>query len=106
MSFREYSFISCSLNLDHVRDSSCCCCCCQDWGWGLKYSMTKLQSGTRQAINNCLSVQSDDRVIIVTDKETQEIGSALLQASMTKTQVTKLLVIEDYTDRPAKELSE
>ena len=68
--------------------------------------MTKLQSGAKQAIDNCLSVGSKDRVLIVTDKDTLEIGQALFKASRNKSQDTKLLTIEDYTDRPAKELPE
>ena len=70
------------------------------------YMSQKLIQGAKAAITQCLNVTAQDRVVIVTDKKTQEVASAL-QAEVQKiTPNVKTLIIEDYVQRPAKELSQ
>ncbi|RJR26514.1 hypothetical protein C4561_05200 [candidate division WWE3 bacterium] len=64
----------------------------------------RLKTGSENAIRLCLSVQPSDRVVIITDDETMEIGQALQSVSQTITQSVMLIKIEDYIKRPAKEL--
>ncbi len=61
----------------------------------------KLQNGASTAINICLSVTNNDRVIIVSDIETYEVGTALKQEALKLTSNVLLLKIEDYISRPA-----
>lgn len=66
--------------------------------------MSKLQQGAKQAIENCLRVINEDRVVIITDNITQEIGQALYAQAQLKTENLKLVMIEDFVSRPAKDL--
>lgn len=63
----------------------------------------KLQQGAQAAINQCLEVTNEDRVIIVTDFKTNHIGKSLEHAATQITSNVKTLLIEDYVERPAKE---
>ncbi len=67
--------------------------------------MGTLAEGARNAVEVCMSVKNDEHVLILTDRETLEVGTAISDAAehVSKGNV-KLLVLEDYTDRPAKEL--
>lgn len=66
--------------------------------------MDKLNKGAKTAIEQCIEVTAPDKVYIVTDLETNHIGIALSKAALKKTKKVKLVVIEDYTERPAQEL--
>ena len=67
--------------------------------------MGTLQEGAKIAVEVCMSVRSGEHVIVVTDRPTLEVGRAISDAAekVTKGNV-KLLVLEDYVERPAKEL--
>lgn len=65
-----------------------------------------LQKGARNAIVDCLMVKPEDRVFIMTDKETLEIGQALFDEAKKITSEVKMVVLEDYEERPFKELPE
>ena len=66
--------------------------------------MNYLNQGAKSAVEQCLSVTKADRVFIVTDKETQEIGTALEKEALKLTNSVKKIIIEDYVERPALEL--
>ena len=60
--------------------------------------------GARNAINNCLKVQEGEVMTVVTDLETIEIGASLFAAARIAGAITTGYVIEDYTDRPLKDM--
>lgn len=60
--------------------------------------------GARNALNTCLKVQPGEIMTIVTDLETMEIAAALLKAAEATGAVVTSYVIEDYTERPIKDM--
>jgi aminopeptidase len=62
-----------------------------------------LELGARQAVDNCLKVNKDDTMVIVTDEHSMDIGSALVAAAKRRTKRVKLFILEDYGTRPLKE---
>jgi len=63
--------------------------------------MGTIEEGVRQAIENCLKVKRDEDVVIITDKETLDIGSALRAATEKVTGKTAaFFVMEDFGKRP------
>jgi leucyl aminopeptidase (aminopeptidase T) len=52
-----------------------------------------------------MSIKNGEHVLILTDRQTFEVGKAISDAAETaSTGNVKLLMLEDYTERPAKEL--
>jgi leucyl aminopeptidase (aminopeptidase T) len=67
--------------------------------------MGTLAEGARNAVEVCMSVKNDEHVLILTDRATLEVGKAIADAAeKTSRGNVKLLILEDYTERPAKEL--
>jgi leucyl aminopeptidase (aminopeptidase T) len=67
--------------------------------------MGTLAEGAKNAVEVCMSVKKGEHVLILTDRETLEIGAAISNAAEhVSPGNVKLLVLEDYTSRPAKEL--
>lgn len=66
--------------------------------------MNKLQKGAKTAIEQCIRVKKTDKVLIITDQDTLEVGNALIEAANILAKQTRMLRIEDYTKRPAKKL--
>ncbi len=64
--------------------------------------MKSLQLASENAIKNCLELTKKDRLVIVTDKKTMEIGVSLHTEAKKITSNTLLLTIEDYGTRPMK----
>jgi leucyl aminopeptidase (aminopeptidase T) len=63
-----------------------------------------LQEGARTAVEVCMSVKKGEHVLVVTDRETFEVGKAIYDAAERVSKGnTRLLVLEDYVERPAKE---
>ncbi len=62
--------------------------------------MGTIAEGVKQAIENCLKVRADENVVIITDKETFGIGSALKDAAEKITDKIKFFVMEDFGSRP------
>jgi leucyl aminopeptidase (aminopeptidase T) len=56
--------------------------------------------GARNAIRTCLRVRPDERLVIVTDRETDEIASALADQAREIGAPVDVLIMEDYGDRP------
>ncbi|MEA2682831.1 MAG: aminopeptidase [Chloroflexota bacterium] len=64
--------------------------------------MPDIRHGAANAIHVCLAVGSQDRVVILTDRAREHIGHALAAECELAEAPTKLLVIEDFVERPAK----
>jgi aminopeptidase len=62
--------------------------------------MGTIAEGVRQAVENCLKVQPGERVVIITDEETREIGDALKGAIEKITNKIDFFVMEDFGLRP------
>jgi len=63
--------------------------------------MGTIEQGVKQAIENCLKVKKGENVVIITDRETLEIGSALRAATEKITgQPAQFFVMEDFGVRP------
>jgi leucyl aminopeptidase (aminopeptidase T) len=56
--------------------------------------------GARNAIRTCLRVRPDERVVIVTDRETEEIAASLADQAREVGSPVETLVMEDYGARP------
>ncbi len=68
-------------------------------------AMGTLSEGARNAVEICMAVRNGEHVLILTDRPTFEVGKAISDtAEKTSNGNVKLLVLEDYTERPAKEL--
>jgi len=59
-----------------------------------------IEQGVKQAVENCLRVKAGESVVIITDKETIEIGSALKAAIKEITGEIQFFVMEDFGERP------
>ncbi|HSW01532.1 MAG TPA: aminopeptidase [Sedimentisphaerales bacterium] len=63
--------------------------------------MGTIAEGVRQAIDNCLKVQKDETLVVITDKETLEIGSALREAAEKRAGIpVQFFIMEDFGARP------
>lgn len=63
--------------------------------------MGTIAEGVKQAIDNCLRVKKGDKLVVITDKETLEIGSALRSAAEKKAGTpAQFFVMEDFGARP------
>jgi len=64
-----------------------------------------LGEGAGNAVEVCMAVRKGEHILIVTDRETLNVGRAISDAAekISKGNV-KLFVLEDYSERPAKEL--
>ncbi len=62
--------------------------------------MGTIEQGIKQAVENCLRVKAGEIAVIITDKETIEIGSALKNAIAKITGKIQLFVMEDFGERP------
>lgn len=60
----------------------------------------ELSEGARNAIRVCLSVKADERVVILTDRESAEIGAALAAECDGVALATECFVIEEFGSRP------
>lgn len=66
--------------------------------------MTNLQPGASKAVHVCMNVQKGDRVVIVSDHAREAIGRALEIECESAGATSKVLLIEDFMVRPAREL--
>ena len=67
--------------------------------------MGTLADGARSAVEVCMAVRRGEHVLILTDRATLEVGKALSDAAeKASKENVKLFVLEDYGQRPAKEL--
>ncbi len=67
--------------------------------------MGNLAEGARNAVEVCMAVKKGEHVLILTDRETLEVGGAISEAAEKASKGNvKTFVFEDYTERPAKKL--
>lgn len=62
--------------------------------------MGTIKQGVKQAVENCLRVKAGERAVIITDRQTFEIGSALKAAVEKIAGETQMFVMEDFGERP------
>lgn len=62
--------------------------------------MGTIEQGVSQAVENCLKVQPGEKALIITDKQTIEIGSALKAAIEKIAGEVEFFVMEDFGTRP------
>ena len=62
--------------------------------------MGTIEEGVKQAVENCLKVEAGESVVIITDAETVEIGSAIKTAIEKITTEVKYFLMEDFGSRP------
>ena len=62
--------------------------------------MGSIEEGVKQAVENCLKVKAGESVVIITDAETIEIGSAIRAAIEKIAAEVKFFVMEDFGKRP------
>ena len=62
--------------------------------------MGTIEQGVKQAVENCLKVKAGESVVIITDAETIEIGSAIKTAIEKITADVKFFLMEDFGARP------
>ncbi len=62
--------------------------------------MGTIEQGVRQAVENCLKVQPGEKALVITDKQTIEIGSALKAAIEKITGEVEFFLMEDFGTRP------
>lgn len=67
--------------------------------------MGSLAEGARNAVEVCMSVKKGEHVLILTDRQTLDVGKAIAEAAeKVSNGNVKIFVLEDYLKRPAKEL--
>jgi len=62
--------------------------------------MGTIEQGVRQAVENCLKVKAGEKAVVITDRETLEIGTALKAAIEKITGPVQFFVMEDFGERP------
>ncbi|MHC4206703.1 MAG: aminopeptidase [Planctomycetota bacterium] len=62
--------------------------------------MGTIEQGVKQAVENCLKVKPGEDVVVITDIETMEIGSAIKTAIEKITSEVKFFLMEDFGERP------
>lgn len=62
-------------------------------------SNEKLEFGAYQVIYNCLRVQPNEKVCIITDKVTRHIGEAIAKNALKITEKVKMFIMEDFGTR-------
>src|SRR6266545_688725 len=62
----------------------------------------ELMPGAHNAIHTCLRLRPEERITLITDRETREIAAALVREIEAVGSRYSLLVLEDYASRPLK----
>ena len=62
--------------------------------------MNKIEFGAHQAVNNCVKLKNNERVVIITDNETKHLASAIQNECKKKTIEIQIFVMEDFGERP------
>lgn len=66
------------------------------------YMNAAMEEAARTAITQCLAVEDDEDVLVVTDEQTRSIGEALVEVSRRHAGSTSLLLIEDIGENGAE----
>jgi aminopeptidase len=62
--------------------------------------MGTIEEGVKQAVENCLKVRPGENVVVITDAQTIEVGSAIRAAIEKITPDVKFFLMEDFGARP------
>ena len=62
--------------------------------------MGTIEQGVKQAVENCLKVRPGEKALIITDRQTIEIGLALKAAIEKTAKQVRFFIMEDFGDRP------
>lgn len=62
--------------------------------------MGSVEEGAEQAVKNCMKVKKEEKVVIITDRETLAIGSAIKTEVEKITEDCQLFIMEDFGKRP------
>ena len=60
--------------------------------------------GARNAVNVCMGVKPGERVLVVTDLASYDVGNLLRRASLEVTSKVNMCILEQYGERPLKGL--
>jgi len=63
-----------------------------------------LDEGAKNAIYTCLDIQPDERVALITDRDTLEVGAALAAQLAEAARHVDVVILEDVADRPVTHL--
>lgn len=63
-----------------------------------------LVDGARNAVRTCIRAREGERVVVITDRESQEIGACLLSELDAVGARGEAFVVEDYTPRPISDM--
>lgn len=66
--------------------------------------MKSLEKGAKQAVINCMKINSNDKVVIIGDVQSKNIVDALKKESLNITKNVVCFVLEDFGKRPLLEL--
>jgi len=64
--------------------------------------MGDISRGAANAVHTCMAVQPQDKVVVLTDRAREHIGHALAAECELAAAQTRVLFLEDFTERPAK----
>lgn len=64
----------------------------------------ELSEGAFNAVNICLKVKPDEKVIVITDNESLEIAASLVDEIKRVGSAYRVFIIEDYSPRPVKSM--
>lgn len=59
-----------------------------------------MQEGAKQAVDVCLKIGKNDKVVITTDVKTMDIGASLMDQAKERTKNVSFHIMEDYGQRP------
>src|SRR6202166_1826834 len=75
-------------------------------GWGARKAVSfdpEYVQGARNAVNVCLRVRADEKVVVITDEVTLEIAAAICSELDLLGAAFNLWVLEDWAERPLKD---
>jgi len=59
-----------------------------------------LEYGAMQAIENCIKLKPEEKLVLITDEETMKIGDAVKKAAQKVTKDIEVYILEDFGERP------
>ena len=60
----------------------------------------ELLVGARNAVRTCMAIRKGDRVVVITDRDTERIGLALGEESWGAGAVVEMMLLEEFGERP------
>ena len=66
--------------------------------------MMSVEKGAKVVVNTCMNIKADEKVVIVTDSQTMNIGKSIREAAFSKTRDIRFFNLDIYGDRPLDRL--